>query len=582
MRRNNPRFKIGAVAGAILLLAAPAFSPSRAQGQTPAAGATSAIALPKDVESAMRTISAGRIRAHLRFLADDLLEGRGTGQRGGEIAAMYIATQLQLSGLYPGAAGGSYMQRVPLVGVETQPETSLTFAGAPGAAMPVVRYKEELVLWTETQQPSVDSEADLIFVGHGVVAPEFKWDDYKGQDVAGKVLVMLVDDPPSDDPNLFGGKARTIYGRWTYKYEIAAKKGAIGALLIHTDTSAGYGWQVVRSSWARERAFNELDPNGAAPLKQAGWVTEATGRALLKAAGQDLDALIAAAAKPDFKPIPLGIRSKAHIVSKIRRMDTANVIAYAPGSDDTLKDQAVVITAHYDHLGIGDPDATGDKIYNGAYDNASGVATMLEVGRAFRLSTVKPRRTVVFIAAAAEEMGLRGSEYYAAHPTFAPGKIAANFNLDGVSVLGVSKDMSFLGGDRSTLLGYLQDAATVFGFTISPDAHPEQGSFYRSDHYNFAKIGVPAVSIEHGQNFEGHDAAWGEAQWNEYNDKHYHQPSDQYQSSFDLTGAEKEAMITFYLAYRVAGADTMPAWRPGDEFAAARESALKSLTPASK
>ena len=542
--------------------------------QTPAPpGPTS---LPKDVDAAMNTISAGRIRAHLRFLADDLLEGRGTGQRGGDIAAMYIATQMQLAGLFPGAAGGAYMQRVPLVGVETQMDSSLVFTG-----QPAMKYKDDYVLWTETQQPLADSEGEMVFVGHGVVAPEFKWDDYKGQSMAGKVLVMLVDDPPTDDPAIFGGKARTLYGRWTYKYEIAARKGAIGALLIHTDASAGYGWQVVRGSWARERAFNELDPNAPAPLKQAGWVTEPVGRALLKAAGKDLDTLIAAAAKPDFTPIPLGVKSTAHIVSKIRRMDTANVIAYAPGTDDTLKDQAVVLTAHYDHLGVGDPDASGDRIYNGAYDNASGVATMMEVARAFRLSTVKPKRTVIFIAAAAEEMGLRGSEYYATHPTIAPGRMAANFNLDGVSVLGVSKDMTFLGGERSSLLDYLQDAGREFGFTISPDAHPEQGSFYRSDHYNFAKIGVPAVSIEHGQNFEGHDAAWGETQWKEYNDKHYHQPSDAYQTSWDLSGAEKEAKITFYLAYRVANADSMPTWKPGDEFAAARAASLKQPPPAS-
>ncbi|HZI95236.1 MAG TPA: M28 family peptidase, partial [Patescibacteria group bacterium] len=496
--------------------------------------------------------------------------------------AMYIASQMQLAGLYPGGAGGGYLQRVPMVGVETQPDSSLSFSGAAASALPQVKYKDDDVLWTETQQPLVDSEGEMIFVGHGVVAPEFSWDDYKGQDVAGKVLLMLVDDPPSDDPAVFGGKARTIYGRWTYKYEIAAKKGAIGALLIHTDASAGYGWQVVRGSWARERAFNELDPNAPAPLKQAGWMTESAGRALLKAAGQDLDALIAAAARPDFKPISLGVKSKAHIVSKVRRMDTSNVIGYIQGNDPVLKDQAVVVTAHYDHLGIGDPDATGDRIFNGAYDNASGVATMLELARAMNLSTVKCSRTLVFIGAAAEEMGLRGSEFYANHPSFPPGKIAANLNLDGVSVLGVSKDMTFLGGERSTLWNYLQDAAGFFGFTISPDAHPEQGSFYRSDHYNFAKIGVPAVSIEHGQNFEGHDAAWGEAQWKEYNEKHYHQPSDEFQPTWDLSGARNEAMITFYLAWRIANAESMPTWKPGDEFAAAREAALKAVGKGSK
>lgn len=544
-------------------------SPPRAA--EPAASPT---ALPKDVETAMKTISSGRIRAHMRHLSNDLMEGRGTGERGGELAADYIATILQLSGLWPGGpGGGSYMQRVPLVGVHTQPESTLTFAGP---QVPALEYRKDFVLWSETQQPLVDSVGDLVFVGYGAVAPEFKWDDYKGQDVTGKVLLMLVNDPPSEDPAFFGGKGLTYYGRWTYKFEIAARKGAAGALLIHTDQSAGYGWEVVRNSWARERAFNELDPKAPAPLKQAGWLTEAAARQILQAGGQDYDALRAASAKPDFKPVPLGVTSKAHVVSTIRKLDTANVIGYVPGTDEALKDEAIVVTAHYDHLGLGEPDETGDRIYNGAYDNASGVATMLEIARAFRLATVKPRRSIVFIAAAAEEQGLRGSEYYAAHPSFAPGKIAANFNLDGVSVLGATKDMTFLGGDRSTLKEYIAEAAKEFGFSVTPDAHPEQGFFYRSDHFNFAKIGVPSVSIEHGQTFDGKDPGWGEQQWKEYNDKRYHRPSDEYQQGWDLAGAEKTAMIVFYLAYRVSGADAMPSWNSGDEFAAAREAALKA------
>lgn len=557
----------------IAALAAPPSAPAQtAPGPMP---------LPKDVDSAMRTINGARIRAHLRYLSSDLFEGRGTGQPGSDRAADYIATYLELSGLWRGAGANSYLQRVPLVGVETEPSSTLLFKGAGGPVAGPPKYKDDFVLWTETQQPSVDSEGDLIFVGHGVVAPEFKWDDYKGVDVAGKVLVMLVDDPPSDDPAMFGGKARTYYGRWTYKYEIAATKGAIGAILLHTDESAGYGWDVVRNSWGRERAFTELDPNGPAPLKQAGWVTEAAGRAMLKAAGKDFDMLRAAAAKPDFTPVPLGLRSAAHVASKVRRFDSANVVAYAPGTDETLKDQAVIVTAHYDHLGI-DPDAQGDGIYNGAYDNASGVATLLELARAMRLAPVKPRRSIVFLAVTAEEMGLRGSEYYASHPTFPPGKIAANFNLDGVSVLGVPKDMTFLGGERSTLKVYINDAAALFGFTVSPDAHPEQGSFYRSDHFNFAKIGVPAVSIEHGQLFEGHDAAWGEAKWKEYQENKYHRPADEFDPTWDLDGAEKTAMIAFYLTYRAANDDRLPSWNPGDEFAAAREASLRAAGAGSR
>jgi Zn-dependent M28 family amino/carboxypeptidase len=526
----------------------------------------------------MKTINSARIRAHLKFLADDKLEGRGTGERGGDIAADYIATALQLSALWPGAAGNSYLQRVPLVGTLTMPETTLAFTTAAGAAVGAPVLKQDCMLWTDTQQPSADSEGDLVFVGYGISSPS--WDDYKGQDVAGKVLLMLVNDPPSDDPAVFGGKALTYFGRWTYKFEIAAKKGAVGALLVHTDASAGYGWEVVRNSWGRERSSSELDPRAPAPLRQAGWLTDAFARTLVQAAGQDLDALRAAAAKPDFKPVTLPVRSKAHVVSKVRRIDSSNVLAYVPGTDDTLKDQAVIVTAHYDHLGLGDPDDRGDRIYNGAYDNASGVATMLELARAFRLAPVKPRRAVVFMAVTAEEQGLRGSEFYATHPTFPPGKIAANFNLDGVSVLGISKDMTFLGGDRSSLRVLIDDAAKEFGFVVAPDAHPEQGSFYRSDHFNFARIGVPAVSVEHGQLFEGKDPAWGESQWKEYNTTRYHRPSDQYDPGWDLEGAERTAQIVFYLAYRAANSDTMPVWNTGDEFSGAREAALKASGPA--
>jgi len=537
------------------------------------------IDLPPEVRAAMDTISASRIRVHLRFLASDLLEGRGTGQRGGDIAAEYLATQLQLAALWPGAPGGSYLQRVPLVGVETMGDSSLGFEGGATPAG-TFAWKDDYVLWTDTQKPLVDSDAELVFVGYGIEAPEYGWDDYKGQDVRGKVLLMLVNDPPSEDPAFFGGKALTYYGRWTYKFEVAARKGAVGALLIHTDASAGYGWRVVRSSWGKEQAFAELDPRAPAPLQQAGWMTDAASRRIVASAGRDLDALREAAARADFAPVPLGVRAKAHIVSKVRRIDTANVIAYVPGSDPDLKSEAVIVTAHYDHLGVGEADPNGDGIYNGAYDNASGVAAMLEVARAFRLGTVKPRRTVVFIAAAAEEGGLRGSEYYAKHPTFAPGKIAANFNLDGVSVLGVPEDMSFLGGDRSSLEADIAAASKAFGFTVSPDAHPEQGSFYRSDHFNFARIGVPSVSIKHGQRFAGKEPAWGEEQWKEYNETRYHRPSDEYQPGWDLDGAEMTSRITFYLAYRVAVEDSMPTWKQGDEFEAARKEALSSPAPA--
>ncbi len=538
--------------------------------------AAAAASLPEDVEAAMNTISSGRIRAHLRFLSSDLLEGRGTGARGGDLAAQYVSTYLQLSALWPGGAGNGYLQRVPLVGVTTMPGSTLTFAGAGGATPPAITYKEDFVLWTETQQPDVESEGDLIFAGYGIEAPEVGWDDYKGQDVAGKVLLMLVNDPPSEDPSHFGGKGLTYYGRWTYKFEIAARKGAIGAIIIHTDESAGYGWGVVRGGWSGEQSFTELDPRAPAPLKQAAWVTESAARDLIQSAGQDYDALRAAAATAGFAPVSLGLKAKARVLSEIRKIDTANVIAYVPGTDEALKDQAVIVTAHYDHLGIGEPDADGDTIYNGAYDNASGVATMLDLARAFRLATVKPRRSVVFIATAAEEQGLRGSTYYATNPTFPAGKIAAIFNVDGVSVLGISKDMTFLGAERSSLKRFVEEAGEKFGFRVTPDAHPEQGFFYRSDHFPFAKIGVPAISVKHGYDFEGKEPGWGEAQWQEYNKTHYHKPSDEYQPGWDLNGAQLTGQIVFYLAYRASMEDGMPVWNPGDEFEAARKQALEA------
>ena len=537
--------------------------------------------LPTGVEAAMNTISSARIRVHLRYLSSDLLEGRGTGDRGAELAAEHIQNYFQLSSLWPGAPGNSYKQRVPLVGVETMAASTLAFTGAGAAAVPAMTLQNDYVLWTETQRPAVDVGGDVVFVGYGIDAPSQSWDDYKGLDVAGKVLLMLVNDPPSEDPNHFGGKGLTYFGRWTYKYEIAAKKGALGVLLIHTDESAGYAWDVVRNSWGKERSQNELDPNGPAPLSMAGWLTQGSARALLTAAGQDLDALRAAAARPDFRPVPLGLAATAHIETKLRNFESINVIGWVPGADEALKSEAVIITAHYDHLGVGKPDDTGDNVYNGAYDNASGVSAMLEMARAMRLGTVKPRRSIVFIAVTAEEQGLLGSEYYAENPTFAPGKIAANINMDGVSVLGVTQDMTFLGGERSTLGSLIADAASRFDFEVVPDAHPEQGFFYRSDHFNFAKIGVPSISIRHGQHFEGHEPEWGEVQWKEYRDSRYHRPSDEYDSDWDLDGAEQTARIAFYLAYRISESSQLPAWNAGDEFAAARARALDGMAGAS-
>ncbi len=527
------------------------------------------------LKRALDSADPHRIDADLRFLADDIMEGRGTGQKGGRLAALYLETRFRLLGLQPAVSKDSYLQEVPLVGIETQPQTQ--FAIAAGAQRFEARWLEDYVASSETQKESEEIDAPLVFVGYGITAPEYQWDDFKGEDVRGKVLVMLVNDPPTDDPALFGGKALTYYGRWTYKYESAARAGAAGAILIHTDESAGYAWSVVRNSWGRERPFVALSPGGPQPLQIASWITEPFGRAILKAAGQDFDALRRAAAAREFRPVPLPLRVQARMVSKVRPITTWNVVGMLRGGDPKLRDQAVVYTAHYDHLGRGNPE-DGDDIYNGAEDNASGVATLLETARLFTLLPKPPRRSIVFIACAAEEGGLRGSEYYATHPIVPTHLTAANINMDGTPVWGQPAEFTFLGGDRSTLRAVIDEASRSLGFKVAPDQHPEQGSFYRSDQFNFAKVGIPAFSLDPGMEYVGKPKGFGEQMWQDYEEKRYHRPKDEYDPSFDLSGSAQSARIALYVGYRVAQADAQPQWNKGDEFAAARTAALAAAS----
>ena len=524
-----------------------------------------------ELKRVLDAADARRIDADLRFLADDFLEGRGTGQNGGRLAALYLETRFRLLGLEPAASNDSYLQEVPLVGVETQPQSQLLVTA--GDKRFAARWLDDYVANAETQKEAEEIDAPLVFVGYGIVAPEYRWDDFKGEDVKGKILVMLVNDPPSDDPALFGAKALTYYGRWTYKYESAARAGALGAILIHTDESAGYGWSVVRNSWGLERPYVALGPGSPRALSIASWVTEAFGREILKAAGQDFDALRQAASGRDFRPVPLTLRAQARMVTKIRPIRTWNVIGLLRGSDPKLRDQAVVYTAHYDHLGRGNPE-DGDDIYNGAQDNASGVATMLETARLFGLLPKPPRRSIVFIACAAEEGGLRGSEYFATHPTVPTHLTAANINMDGTPVRGQPKDYTFLGADRSSLRDVVSEASGVLGFKPVPDQHPEQGSFYRSDQFNFAKVGIPAFSLDAGLDYAGKPEGYGEKMWQEYEEKRYHRPKDEYDPSFDLSGSAQTARIALYVGYRVSQTDAMPRWNKGDEFEAARTAAL--------
>jgi Zn-dependent M28 family amino/carboxypeptidase len=507
-------------------------------------------------------LSAERIRADTKFLSSDLLEGRGVGVRGGQLATEYIATQFALAGARPAGDDGTYFQKVPLVGVETQPQAQLSAVAYPKAVG--FHWLSDFVGVSQLQQAETHFEGEAVFVGHGITAPEWDWDDFKGTDVRGKVLVLFTNEPDSADPKFFEGRALTYYGRWTYKYEEALRRGALGAIIIHTTPTAGYGWDVVRNSWGREEPFVKLAP-GEKALSFEGWVTRESGEALLGLAGKTVDELLAASDKRDFRPIPLGITIRGDLPSKVRQLDTRNVAAIVPGSDPKLKDEVVVFSAHWDHLGIGTP-VDGDAIYNGAIDNGTGCAILLELARAWAAQPQKPKRTALFLSVTAEEGGLRGSEYYAAHPLYPLAKTAIDLNYDGLYPWGRALNVVLTGAERTTVWPLAQQIAKRLNLAIEPDAQPEQGHYFRSDHFSFAHAGVPAFSIEHGAEFAGKPAGWGQKAWEEYNAKHYHQPSDEFQADWDFTALQQAAEYGFLLGKEIANQDKLPDWLPGDQF----------------
>ncbi|HEX6650876.1 MAG TPA: M28 family peptidase, partial [Pyrinomonadaceae bacterium] len=470
-------------------------------------------------------INEASLKAHIKFLSDDLLEGRGTGARGGELAAKYIAAQLEALGAKGAAADGSFFQPVSLVGVKADPNTTLTISGASGNE--TFKFADDFVAFTGAQTESVGVDTDLVFVGYGINAPEQKWNDYKGPDTdyRGKILVMLVNDPPATtaEPNLFGGKALTYYGRWTYKYEEAARRGAAGVILLHTDESAGYPWGVVRTSngsWRFDIARAEGDTTPF--LQFRSWVTDDAAHRLMKLAGQDLDALRVKAATRDFQPVKLGVKGKLNLKSEVKRLTAPNVVGVLEGSDPQLRSEYVIYTAHWDHLGIGAPNKNGDTIYNGAQDNATGVACVLAIAESIARMPQRPKRSSLFLFTTGEEQGLLGAEWYSKHPVVPLDKTAANVNLDSMNVLGPTHDFIPLGAERSTLKGIVEAVARNMGLRVSPDAHPGQGSFYRSDHFPFAKVGVPSISLKEGSDYVGRSKEWGEEQFKAYNTAHYH------------------------------------------------------------
>jgi len=520
--------------------------------------------------------SENALRAHIKFLSDDRLEGRGTGAKGGETAALYIAEQFEALGLKSAGAKGSFWQPVSLVGVKADPKTELRINGPEKAE--AFKFADDFVAFTGAQTEQVSVNTDLVFVGYGIDAPEQKWNDYKGpaEDYRGKVLVMLVNDPPatSAEPDLFGGRRLTYSGRWTYKFEEAARRGAVGALLLHTNESAGYPWSVVRTSngsWRFDIARTAGDKTPF--LKIRSWMTDDAARRMMALAGQNLDDLRKQAASRDFKPVKLGLKVSLNLNSEVKRVEAPNVAAILPGRDPKLKDEYVVFSAHWDHLGIGAPNKNGDTIYNGALDNATGVASVIEIARILSGLPVaeRPRRSIMFLIPTAEEQGLIGAEWYSRHPLVPLAKTAANINLDSMNILGPTRDFVPLGAERSSLKAVVETLARERGLRISPDQRPEQGSFYRSDHFPFAKAGVPSISLKEGNDYVGREKGWGEKKFREYNEANYHQPSDEYRDDWDFRGMIQEADFALAIGRRVADANGMPKFNPDDEFAKAQK-----------
>lgn len=519
------------------------------------------------VSAQTMSISGEKIRSHVQYLSSDKLEGRGVGTSGEKLATEYIASQLKAEGLRPGGDNGSYFQRVPLVGSATLPNATLTIAG--NGRDETLSFVKDWVGTAFPQKPDNDFDAEAVFVGHGISAPEFGWDDYKGLDVRGKVLVYFTNEPPSTDANFFGGPALTYYGRWTYKFEEATRRGAVAALIIHTTSTAGYGWGVVSGSWSQEHPELKLKA-GEKGLDLAAWLSQEAGAKLMASTGKSLDELLAIANQKSFRPIPLGVRVQGHVPVKLREIESRNVIGRGDGADPQLNSQAVLFTAHWDHLGIGVP-VNGDKIYNGAVDNATGCAMVLEVARAWAALPAKPKRTALFIFVTAEESGLLGSQYYGEHPEIPAGQTAADLNFDAFYPFGKTRDVSVTGAERTTLWPIVERDAKRMNLEIQPDAEPGQGHYYRSDHFSLARVGIPSFSISQGTNYVGKPAGFGKKVFEEYNQNHYHQPSDEYHEDWDVSGIQQMAEFGLTLGLDFANLAKLPTWKPGDEFLSARE-----------
>ncbi|MGE0455027.1 MAG: M28 family metallopeptidase [Vicinamibacteria bacterium] len=537
-------------------------------------------ALAQSPAPAVPPIDGEAVLGHIRVLASDEFEGRAPGTEGERKTVAYLIEQFRKLGLQPGNPDGSYVQKVPLVGITASPAPLVFRKGAQALEL---RWREDVVSWTKrvSEEAAIDA-SEVVFVGYGVEAPEFQWDDYKGADVRGKTLVMLVNDPPLPDPaqpgrldpKQFGGRAMTYYGRWTYKYEEGARKGAAAVILVHETGPAGYPFSVVQGKTAEQFDLVTPDRNmGRAALE--GWITLDKAKALFALGGQDFGALKQQALTRAFRPVPLGVTASMKLRNTLRTIDSTNVVAKLPGADPAVRDEFVVYTAHWDHFGVGVP-VNGDRVYNGALDNASGTAGLIEVARAFTRVTPAPRRSILFLAVTAEEQGLLGSQHYSVAPLHPLARTLANVNMDGLNLYGRTKDVEITGFGASELDDYARKVAAEQGRRVEPETEPEKGYYYRSDHFHFAKQGVPALSAGAGLEYEGKPEGYGQKKRDEYVALDYHAPSDEIKPDWDMSGAAQDCEFYMKVGYLVANAAKYPEWAPGTEFRATRERMLKA------
>jgi Zn-dependent M28 family amino/carboxypeptidase len=543
------------------------------------AGSPDNLASQNDVafyENVVSRIDASILAGHIQFLADDLLEGRGPGSTGDAIAQLYIETQFKIHGLQPIPGTQSYRQSVPMIGITSRPALAWKFQSqqSPSTELVLDYFEDYIAVAGKPESNIAIEDRELVFVGYGIQAPEYGWDDFKGEDLRGKILVMMNNDPERD-PELFAGSRRLYYGRWDYKYESAARQGAAGAIIIHTTPSAGYPFTVIQTSWTGEE-FELRDSTGPR-IDMKAWMTEDAARSLFELAGQDLDALRESAESRSFRPVPLGLRLTTEITAQARERDTANILGFLPGADPDLADEHVVFMAHHDHIGIAlERDETGDNIYNGAIDNASGTAALLSILKALSENRIRPKRSIMFAAVGAEEQGLLGSKFLAENPVVPNGKLSALVNIDGINFLGPTRDVQVIGLGKSSMDALVEAAASRQNRRVVGDLEPSKGYYYRSDQFSLAKVGVPAVYLHSGHAVRGKPEGWGKEQLQIWTEKHYHQRSDEFNPAWDLSGAVEDIQLLLEIGLAAADAPGMQSWNPGDEFEAARIQAIRA------